>query len=281
MATDHSASYTTGGTLPQGARSDVEQHVDEELFKSLLCGEVCYVLASPQMGKNALLVGTAQRLREAGATVAVLDLTAAGRNLTPERWYDGLLMSLGRQLDLEDAMEDFWLDHQRLAPFQRFMGAIHAVALGVQGANASAAERLVIFIDEIDAVRSLPFSADELFAGIRECYNRRTQDPAFQRLTFCLLGAASPGDLMRDTRTTPFNIGRRIEMRDSTDADAPPSAEGRGGGSGVGRLPSDVKPGPNALLHRLLHWIGCHPYLTASPPRDGKRRVGHRTCGQS
>jgi len=72
-----------------------------------------------------------------------------------------------------------------------------------------APERLVIFVDEIDVVRSLPFSTDEFFAAIRECYNRRTEDPEFRRLTFCLLGVASPSDLIRDTRLTPFNIGRR------------------------------------------------------------------------
>jgi len=43
-------------------------------------------------------------------------------------------------------------------------------------------------VDEIDAVRSLPFSTDEFFAAIRECYNRRTTDPAYERLTFCRLG---------------------------------------------------------------------------------------------
>ena len=36
--------------------------------------------------------------------------------------------------------------------------------------------RLVIFVDEIDFVRSLPFSTDEFFAAIRECYNHRTRD---------------------------------------------------------------------------------------------------------
>ena len=60
--------------------------------------------------------------------------------------------------------------------------------------------RVVIFVDEIDAVRSLRFSADEFFAGIRECYNRRSEDPEFQRLTFCLLGVATPSDLIQDAR---------------------------------------------------------------------------------
>src|SRR5262249_50489798 len=82
------------------------------------------------------------------------------------------------------------------------------------------AQRLVIFLDEIDAVRSLPFSTDEFFAAIRECYNRRTRDPEYQRLTFCFMGVASPSDLIRDVRMTPFNIGRRIELTDFTEAEA-------------------------------------------------------------
>ena len=43
---------------------------------------------------------------------------------------------------------------------------------------------VVIFVDEIDAVRSLPFFTDEFFAAIRECYNRRSEEPELSRLTF-------------------------------------------------------------------------------------------------
>ena len=81
---------------------------------------------------------------------------------------------------------------------------------------------MVVFIDEIDAVRSLPFSTDEFFAAIRECYNRRSEDPAFHQITFCLLGVTTPSDLIQDTRTTPFNIGRRIELTDFSAAEAAP-----------------------------------------------------------
>src|SRR5207247_9407356 len=88
--------------------------------------------------------------------------------------------------------------------------------------------RLVIAIDEIDAVRSLPFSTDEFFAALRDCYNRRSQDPEFARLTFCLLGVATPSDLIHDTRTTPFNIGKRIELTDFTPTEAAPLSLGLG-----------------------------------------------------
>src|SRR5262249_13116563 len=100
--------------------------------------------------------------------------------------------------------------------------------------------------DEIDAVRSLAFSTDEFFAAIRDCYNRRSQDPEFGRLTFCLLGVATPSDLIQDTRTTPFNIGRRIELTDFTAAEAAPLAEGLGRDGQAGQ----------ALLQRMLDWTG-------------------------
>ena len=111
---------------------------------------------------------------------------------------------------------------------------------------------LVIFVDEIDAVRSLPFSTDEFFAAIRECYNRRSASPEFARLTFCLLGVATPSDLIRDTRTTPFNIGRRIELHDFSEQEAAPLARG------LGREQTLAAE----LLRRVLYWTNGHPYLT-------------------
>jgi WD40 repeat protein len=204
------------------------------------------VLTARQMGKSSLMVRTAARLRQAGVAVVVLDFTAIGQNLSPEQWYDGLRDLLGQQLDLEDELEEFWQEQARLGPLQRWMKALREIVL------ARIPGRIVLFLDEIDAVRSLPFSTDEFFAAIRECYNRRTEEPEFQRLTFCLLGVASPSDLIRDVRTTPFNIGRRIELTDFSEAEAAPLA------AGLGRK----EPEGTRLLERVLYWTGGHPYLT-------------------
>lgn len=192
------------------------------------------------------MIRTASRLTEEKVGIVILDLTAAGQHLNVEQWYGGLLMQMGSQTNLEDELLDFWAERKLLSPLQRWMTALCEIVL------PRTPNRLTIFIDEIDAVRSLPFSTDEFFAGIRELYNRRTLQPELERLTFCLLGVATPSDLIGDAQTTPFNIGRRIELNDFTNGEAVPLARGLKRGEALS----------NRLLKRILYWTNGHPYLT-------------------
>jgi len=238
--------YVVGGTLARDAPCYVERGADKRLLTALQQNEICYVLTSRQMGKSSLMVRTAVRLREQGASVAVLDLTSLGQNLTAMQWYNGLLDRTGQQLSLEDEIEDSWSRSENLGAFQRWVHTMRHVVL------PSCSGSVVVFIDEIDTVRSLPFPTDEFFAGLRELYNRRSEEPDLKRLTFCLLGVATPSDLIRDTRTTPFNVGRRIELTDFNVEEASPLAFGMGRDATVGQK----------LLTRILYWTGGHPYLT-------------------
>jgi hypothetical protein len=248
LITDHSSLpfYIVGGTLQLDAPCYVTRRADTELYDGLTQGKFCYALTPRQMGKSSLMIRAGARMREDGVNVAVLDLTAIGQNLDAEQWYGGLLNQIGQQLNLEDELLEFWDGHSRLGPLQRWMRAIREVVL------LRSPSRLVIFVDEIDAVRNLPFSTDEFFAGIREFYNRRAEDAELRRLAFCLLGVATPSDLIRDTRTTPFNIGQRIELTDFTETEAAPLAQG---------LNCEPKVA-DTLLKRILYWTRGHPYLT-------------------
>ena len=238
--------YTVGGTLRSDAPSYVERPADIDLYNNLTRGVFCYALGQRQMGKSSLMVRTAARLRTEGVAVAVLDLTAIGLNISAEQWYGGLLARIGEQLHLEDELDDYWLDHTRLSPLQRWMAALKKVVLRMCAGN------VVIFIDEVDAVVSLPFPTDEFFAGIRELYNRRTDEPELRRLTFCLLGVATPSDLVRDIRITPFNIGKRIDLTDFTEREATHLSKGLSAEPDNGR----------ELIKRVIYWTGGHPYLT-------------------
>jgi hypothetical protein len=243
--------YVTGGSLPREAASYATRDADRLLLSELQAGQFCYVLDTRQVGKSSLMVRAASRLKELGTTVVILDLTSAGQNVTVDQWYAGLLFSIGSQTGTEDELDRFWMSHTQLGPAQRWFAAIQSVLLGDQ----TSARSIVIFVDEIDVVRGLPFSVDEFFAAIRECSNRRTHDPAMRRLTFCLLGVAAPTDLVRNPQITPFNVGRRIDLRDFTEDEARPLANGLPGAG----TPEDGEAG---ALRRILYWTGGHPYLT-------------------
>src|SRR5438270_2679913 len=113
MSATESNFYITGGTLRHDAACYVERKADRDLLDGLRRGQFCYVLTSRQMGKSSLMVRTAMRLRQERITCVVLDLTSIGQNLTQEQWYDGLLSRIATQLDLEDALDDFWMEHKR------------------------------------------------------------------------------------------------------------------------------------------------------------------------
>jgi GAF domain-containing protein len=116
----------------------------------------------------------------------------------------------------------------------------------------SVTQNIVIFIDEIDSVLSLNFPTDDFFAFIRGCYNQRVDQPAYHRLTFALLGVATPSDLIRDKKRTPFNIGRAIELNGFELHEAKPLAQGL-----VNKVSNTQK-----VLKEVLSWTGGQPFLT-------------------
>lgn len=238
--------FYPGGTLPGNIPSYVERAADAALLTALLAGEFCYVLDTRQVGKSSLMVRTAQGLHEAGQHAAMLDISSIGENLSQEQWYFGLLTSLAVDCDLEAEAEAYWLQNPHLSFVQRWFMALRSVFLPHLKAP------LVVFVDEIDAVRKLSFSVDEFFAAIRECHNRRATDPASLQVTFCLMGVATPSDLIQDIRTTPFNIGRRIELHDFSLAEALSLACGLPGNPGK----------QHEQIKRIWYWTAGHPYLT-------------------
>ena len=157
--------YIAGGTLAASAECYIVRQADRDLLHSLLSGEMCYVLTSRQMGKSSLIVRTAAAVVEKGGHSIVIDMTSLGGNVTPEQWYLGMLCQMCDSEDEQADLVDCWYDNSFLPPIKRFN---HCLKFKLEACHGTP---VVIFFDEIDAVRSLPFSSDEFFAAIREIMN--------------------------------------------------------------------------------------------------------------
>ena len=243
----HSYEYQVGGSLPLNAPSYVRRQADEVLYQALLSSEFCYVLNSRQMGKSSLWVQTMHRLQAEGICCGVIDLTAIGtQEVTPEQWYASVVGSLGSSFQLSFNIRAWWRDRTHLSLVSRLSEFIEAVLL------EEIQQNVVIFIDEIDSLLSLDFPTDDFFALIRACYNKRAQKQSYKRLTFALLGVATPSDLIADKNRTPFNIGRAIELKGFTLHEAMPLMPGL----------KEIASQPEALLAQILNWTGGQPFLT-------------------
>ncbi|MBD2512154.1 CHASE2 domain-containing protein [Nostoc muscorum FACHB-395] len=239
--------YIFSGSLPENASTYVIREADAQLYEGLKGGKFCYVLNSRQSGKSSLRVRTMQRLRDDGVQCAAVDLSAGGiQNVPPEQWYADLIDTLIDSFGLDLDFSDWWEANQLNSLVTRFRKFLEEVLL------VEVREDIVIFIDEIDSVLSLNFPTDDFFALIRACYNKRVDNPDYNRLTFCLLGVASPSDLIQDKQRTPFNIGKAISLKGFQFHEVEPLEKGLRG----------KFANPKAVMKEILIWTGGQPFLT-------------------
>ncbi len=239
------AIYTVGGTVQAGGGFYLSRRADDELLKLCRQGAFAYILTARQMGKSSLMVRTANRLASENIRSVMIDLTQIGTQVTPEQWYMGLLAIIEDQLALSTDAVAWWKANAHLGITQRMIKFFEEVLL------KEVAEPVVVFVDEIDTTLSLNFT-DDFYAAIRYLYNARAIKPEFKRLSFALIGVATPGDLIRDPQRTPFNIGQRVDLGDFTYEEAAPLSEG------LNLPPGEAKQ----ALRWAMKWTNGHPYLT-------------------
>jgi len=242
--------YQVGGSLGVDACTYVTRRGDRELTQGLLSGEFCYVFNCRQMGKSSLRVRAKNYLEQQGFACVSLDMTNIGsQEIAPMQWYKSLASEIWRGLNLMGrlSLKAWWKEREDLSPVQRlYLFIVHVVLAEVE------ADKIFIFIDEIDSVIGLDFATDDFFALIRYFYNARAENPNLHRLGFALFGVATPSELIKDSARTPFNIGKAIELTGFTLEEAQPLAR---------KLTGWFK-NPRAILAEILQWTGGQPFLT-------------------
>ncbi|MGL6342869.1 MAG: CHASE2 domain-containing protein [Waterburya sp.] len=239
--------YQIGGSLPADAPTYIVRQADRDLFDALLTREYCYVLNARQMGKSSLRVKTMSRLKAQGIACSEVELSGIGsQQITSQQWYGGIIQEIIDGFELKVNRKSWLKERDDLSPMRRLGEFIETVLL------RQIEQNIVIFIDEIDSILSLEFPTDDFLTLIHSFYNKRANKPEYRRLTFVLMGVATPTELFQDIRSTPFNIGRAIELKGFQLSECASLVRGFG----------DRFEKPQQILAQILSWTGGQPFLT-------------------
>lgn len=246
---DATGEFFSVGTPLHAVRAGyIRRAADDVLYETIRAGRYAHVIAPERSGKSSLIAATAARLENNGYKVAVLDFAQIGSRDAGDdagRWYYSVAYRLLRQLRIRADLQSWWQDKSILQNRQRLVDFYSEIIL------QNVAERIVIFVDEIQCIEDLPF-ADQLLASFRAAHNARATDPDFSRLTFVLVGECDPLSLIDEAELSPFNVTQAVTLDDfSRDELELFAAE-----LGLSAEESAV------ALDRIYHWTSGQPYLS-------------------
>ncbi len=228
----------------------IERQADQEAWLHLRNMDYLLLIEPRQQGKTSL-VNRLMRHPALSETVLVyVDVTTPNRSSETD-WYQTLCERILRQLKF--IPRDPWPPiPQNSYQWRGFLSDVATFAL-----NGN--RRVIIALDEIGAV-NFP-GATEFFSVLRDIFNSRQSESEFKQITFMLVGAFHPRDLIADDRVSPFNIAQRVRL--------PDFELGQVEALAAKLSPADAAQPENklasqarAIAERIFYWAAGQPYLT-------------------
>lgn len=188
----------------------VERAADRQLARIIdEMGRPGYVLVARQMGKTNLLLNAKRKVGFDDIFVyldvsnSVPDVRSFFRSIV-----DLAIESIpGDKEGVRTKMDERRLSNDSFLEHKEHEIELREILRSING-------KLVICIDEIDALTKVDYS-DQVFSFIRSTYfSGRTNFPEFCRLTYVLSGVAEPSELIKNRAISPFNIGEKIYLED-------------------------------------------------------------------
>jgi len=185
--------YRAAGTFD--GESYVERKADVELHNQIRRNQrFPYIVAARQSGKSSLIIRMIKTLDREHYVCAFVDLAPMVIEDYRQFWQE-FLLGVAKSARLDRGP----LDKQDPED------TLRAWLLQVEP------RRLIVFVDEIDALLAASFR-EQFFSKIRTFFNNRAIDRVFSRLQFILVGSAHPSSLITDPKRSPFNVGIEVML---------------------------------------------------------------------
>lgn len=225
----------------------VERDADRQI-RSIIddMGRPGYVLVARQMGKTNLLLHTKSCLEDEKNIFVYVDFTTVNED-NERDCFQTIIDTAIMTHPLIYAEEKRVIMQNRkdlvMSPQKQFTSELLILLQRV--------DKLVIVLDEIDALTNCPYS-DKIFSQIRGHYFQRVNFQELEKLTYILSGVIEPKKIIKDPNISPFNIGEKIYLKDFT------KPEFR---KFVTNIELD-KQLSSDLLDYIYFWTNGHPRMT-------------------
>ncbi|MCI4668453.1 MAG: SUMF1/EgtB/PvdO family nonheme iron enzyme [Bacteroidia bacterium] len=253
LAEEVSTYFQAGGSLSSDTKVYVERSADKEIIDVIKRSRFCYVLSARQMGKSSLKIKTIDTLKEQDWKCAGVEISQIGTKAKTDQWYFTFCYEIADAVGVLDKFEDWWENNKKITAVAR-MGRFWDEVLIK---HAEGTDNIAIFIDEIDSLLTInqeDFSVSDFFAALRATFNKSAESDkkGLSRLHFCIMGVASPDQLIDSNTRTPFNVGVGVKLTPIPLKNNEAFLEGL---EGLGTPPEDI-------LVEVEYWTGGQPYLS-------------------